>query len=163
MSGEATAKRRLGLAWLLLCAAVAAHVADEALTGFLSVYNPTVLTLRQRLGWWPMPAFTYEGWLSGLIVGIVILFLLSPLAFGNARGFRPLAYVFAVLMTLNGVGHTVGTIAGRTFESIPFARPMPGFYSSPFLIAASIWVLVELRRSAGSRGNLSMSNPSPFA
>ena len=142
------ARHRLGLAWLLLCAAVAAHVADEALTGFLSVYNPTVLALRQRLGWWPMPTFTYEAWLSGLVVGIAILFALSPLAFRNARGFRPLAYVFAALMTLNGIGHTVGTIAGRTVESIRFPRPMPGFYSSPLLIAASIYVLVELRRSA---------------
>ena len=152
MSGETNAPgvatRRLGLGWLLLSAAVATHVADEALTGFLSVYNPTVLALRQSLGWWPMPTFTYEAWLSGLVAGIVILFLLSPLAFGNARGFRPFAYVFAVLMILNGVGHTVGTIAGRTVESVQFPRPMPGFYSSPFLIAAAIYVLVELRRTA---------------
>jgi hypothetical protein len=156
VSGETNAPgvatRRLGLAWLLLSAAVATHVADEALTGFLSVYNPTVLALRQSLGWWPMPTFTYEGWLSGLVVGIVILFLLSPLAFRNARGFRPFAYVFAVLMILNGVGHTAGTIAGRTFESIRFPRPMPGFYSSPFLIAAAIYVLVALRRSPAGGG-----------
>jgi hypothetical protein len=147
-SAPGAASRRLGIAWLLLSVAVAAHVADEALTGFLSVYNPTVLALRQSLGWWPMPTFTYEVWLSGLVVGIVILFLLSPLAFGNARGFRPFAYIFAALMTLNGVGHTLGTIAGRTVESVQFPRPMPGFYSSPLLIAASIYVLVELRRSA---------------
>jgi hypothetical protein len=29
-----------GNAWLVLCAALAIHVADEALTGFLSAYNP---------------------------------------------------------------------------------------------------------------------------
>ena len=156
MSGETNvpgvATRRLGLGWLLLSAAVATHVADEALTGFLSVYNPTVLALRQSLGWWPMPTFTYEGWLSGLVAGIVILFALSPLAFRNAQGFRPFAYLFAALMIVNGAGHTVGTIAGRTFEFIRFSRPMPGFYSSPFLIAASIYVLVELRRSALDSG-----------
>ncbi len=134
----------------MLCAAVAVHVADEALTGFLDVYNPTVVALRARLGWWPMPTFTYQGWLSGLIFGILLLFALSPLAFHNARGFRPFAYVFAVLMTLNGIGHTAGTIAGRTFASIRFPRPMPGFYSSPLLIAASIYVLIQLRRSAGN-------------
>ncbi len=132
----------------MLSAAVAAHVADEALTGFLNVYNPTVSALRQQLGWWPMPTFTYEAWLSGLIIGIVILFAISPLAFMNVRGFRPFAYLFALLMILNGVGHTIGTIAGRTVASLHFPRPMPGFYSSPFLIAASVYVIIQLRRSA---------------
>jgi hypothetical protein len=39
-----------GLAWLFLCVAFCAHVADEALTGFLDVYNPTVLAVRAQLG-----------------------------------------------------------------------------------------------------------------
>jgi hypothetical protein len=61
---------------------------------------------------------------------------------------RPLGYVFAVIMLLNGIGHTAGTIAGRSVASVHFARPMPGFYSSPFLIAAAIYLLIQLRRSA---------------
>src|SRR4029077_18804425 len=44
----------LGVAWIVFCGALALHVTDEALTGFLSVYNPTVLALRQQLGFWPM-------------------------------------------------------------------------------------------------------------
>jgi hypothetical protein len=31
-----------GIAWIALCLAFALHIIDEALTGFLSVYNPTV-------------------------------------------------------------------------------------------------------------------------
>lgn len=33
--------------------ALAVHVADEALTGFLSVHDPTILALRARYGFWP--------------------------------------------------------------------------------------------------------------
>lgn len=138
---------RLGRAWLALSIALALHVTDEALTGFLSVYNPTVLALRSRLGWWPMPTFQYRDWLAGLIVFVCFIFLLAPLFFRGGRPIRPLAGIFAVLMIGNGVGHTLGTIAGRTVASVTFPRPMPGFWSSPFLIAASVWVLVELKRS----------------
>jgi hypothetical protein len=138
---------RLGWAWLALCGALALHVTDEALTGFLSVYNPTVLALRSRLGWWPMPTFQFREWLAGLIALVCVLFLFSPLFFSTGWPIRPLAWIFAALMALNGVGHTLGTIAGRSVASVHFSRPMPGFYSSPFLIAASLWTLLELRRT----------------
>lgn len=139
---------RLGWAWVLLCLAVAAHVTDEALTGFLSVYNPTVLALRARLPWWPMPTFDFRLWITGLIVAVAIGLALSPLAFRNVRWWRPLAYVLAALMLLNSLGHTLGTIFGRTVAEVRFPRPMPGFYSSPLLLAASIYLLIQLRRSA---------------
>ncbi len=139
---------RLGWAWLLLCLAVAAHVTDEALTGFLSVYNPTVLAMRARFPWWPMPTFGFREWLAGLIVAVAIGLALSPLAFRNARWFRPLAWFLAVMMLLNGLAHTLGTIFGRTAPEVRFPRPMPGFYSSPLLLAASIYLLLQLRRTA---------------
>jgi len=147
-NGNPPRDTRLGWAWVLLCLATGAHVADEALTGFLSVYNPTVLAMRMRFPWWPMPAFAFRDWLAGLIVAVAVGLALSPLAFRNARGFRPVAYLFAVMMLLNGLGHTLGTIAGRTVPEVTFPRPMPGFYSSPLLLAASIYLLIELRRSA---------------
>ncbi|HYX70491.1 MAG TPA: hypothetical protein VE825_15255 [Terriglobales bacterium] len=139
---------RLGWAWVMLCLALAAHVSDEALTGFLSVYNPTVLAMRARLPWWPMPTFGFREWLTGLIVAVLLLLAASPLAFRNTRWLRPLAYFLAVMMMLNGLGHTLGTIAGHTVAEVRFPRPMPGFYSSPLLLAASIYLLIQLRRSA---------------
>jgi hypothetical protein len=139
--------RRLGVAWVLLCFALAAHVADEALTGFLSVYNPTVAEIGRRTGFHP-PSFGFTEWLTGLVVGVVVLLALSPLAFANRRLWRPLAYFFSLIMLLNGAGHTAGTIAGRTFADIPFPRPMPGFYSSPLLLAGSVYLLLQLRRTA---------------
>src|SRR5713226_6464965 len=99
---------KLGIAWVALCAALAVHVTDEALTGFLSVYNPTVLALRTRLGYWPMPTFEFRQWLTDLSVGIFVL-ILTPFAFRNARWFRPIFY-FVVVVTgiFNALGHTLG-------------------------------------------------------
>ncbi len=142
------AERKLGVAWIGLCAAFALHVADEALTGFLSVYNPTVLALRARYAWFPMPVFEFTDWLSGLVIAVTVLLALSPFAFSGAVWLRPVAYVFAVIMLVNAIGHTLGTIFAQTLPSITFPRPMPGFYSSPFLLAASVNMLVQLRRSA---------------
>jgi hypothetical protein len=123
------------------------HVTDEALTGFLSVYNPTVLALRAKLGFWPMPTFEFRDWLTGLILAVIVLLALSPVVFGGSRSIRPFFYFFAVLMLFNGLGHTAGTIFGQTVSSIRFPRPMPGFYSSPLLLAAAIYALIQLRKT----------------
>ena len=136
-----------GLAWILLCLAFCSHVADEALTGFLNVYNPTVIAMRERLVWFPMPTFQYREWLVGLIVANLILLALTPFAYRNARGLRPLAYFYAGVMLLNGLGHTFFTVLGRTVASVQFPRPAPGFYSSPFLLITSIYLFMRLRAS----------------
>src|SRR5260370_7359150 len=50
---------RFGLAWVTLCAALAIHVADEAVTGFLSVYNPPARAIRARVPFPPLPTFPF--------------------------------------------------------------------------------------------------------
>ena len=140
--------RNLGRAWVALCAAFALHVLDEATTGFLDIYNPTAAELQRRLGVGFPPVFAYRDWLFGLITGVVVLLALSPFAFRGSRWLRPLAYVYAIIMILNACGHTAGTIAGRgLFPWITFPRPMPGFYSSPTMLAASVWLFIALRRT----------------
>jgi len=134
-----------GFAWVLLCLAFCVHVAAVALTGFLGVYNPTVIAMRTRLGWFPMPTFEYREWLVGLILVNLVLLALSPFAFRNARGLRPLAYFFAGVMLLNGMGHTIFSVLGQTVPSVRFPRPAPGFYSSPFLLITSTYLFVRLR------------------
>ena len=141
--------RDFGTPWLLLCFAFCLHVADEAFTHFLDVYNPTVIAMRDRLGWWPMPTFQFREWLVGLIVANVILLALTPLAYRNMRALRPVAYFYAGVMLLNGLGHTLFTILGRTVATVQFSRPAPGFYSSPFLLAASLYMFLRLRHTAG--------------
>jgi len=146
---ESGGQGNFGLAWFLLCLAFCAHVADEALTGFLPIYNATVLAMRSQYAWYPMPTFEYRDWLTGLIIANIALLLLTPFAFRNAPWLRPLAYLYATIHLLNGMGHTLATIFGRTASSIHFARPAPGFYSSPLLLAGSIYLFFRLRASRG--------------
>jgi len=131
-------------AWISLCLALALHVADEASTGFLSVYNPTVMALRKKRPWLPLPVYTFRGWLAGLIAINVLLLCLSIFVLRGARWMRPIGYAFALIMFANGLVHIGGTIRGRTVSSLRFPRPMPGFYSSPFMILASAYLLCAL-------------------
>jgi hypothetical protein len=138
VDAQIIAARRWGWAWVALCFALAVHVTDEALTDFLSVYNPTVRAIRQRLPWFPMPVFSFDVWLTGLIVAIVILLSLSVFVFRGTWGMRPLAYIFGVIMLANGLGHIAG--------SFYLGRLMPGVYSSRLLLVTSIYLLRQTRR-----------------
>jgi hypothetical protein len=133
-------------AWAWLVAALALHVVDEATTGFLAVYNPTVRALRESLGWFPMPEFTFDVWLGGLAVLVLVLAALTPIVDRESGVVRGFVVAFAALMILNGLGHTLGTIAGRTVASIQFERPMPGFWSSPLLIACGVIAIRRMRQ-----------------
>ena len=144
-SSDPRRAENFGLGWLLLCIAFCCHVTDEALTGFLPVYNASVLALRDQYPWFPMPAFAFREWLVGLIFANILLLALTPLAYRNARWLRPLGYFYAGIMLLNGLGHTFFTILGHTVMSVQFPRPAPGFYSSPLLLAASAYLFVRLR------------------
>jgi hypothetical protein len=140
-------QKRVGIAWLLLTSAFALHVSDEALTGFLSIYNSTVVALQAKYPWFAMPAFDFREFLTTMICVVVVLFALSPLFFDNVRWARPLGYFAAVVQILNAFGHIIGTVLGRTVQSVHFSRPAPGFYSSPFLLIASAYLLYALAQS----------------
>ena len=138
---------KLGLAWVLLALSLAIHVTDEALTGFLAVYNPTVLAMREKIGFWPMPTFSFREWLAGLFIGVAVMLALSPFVFRGARWIRPIFYILAFIMIGNAFAHTAATILGHTVSSVRFPRPAPGFYSSPLLLAASVYALIQLRNT----------------
>ena len=95
-----------------------------------------------------MPTFEFREWLLALVVTCALLFCLTPVAARGMRGLRPLAWSYAVIMFLNSLGHTLFTILGHTVASVTFPRPAPGFYSSPLLFVASLWLMVRLRRTA---------------
>jgi hypothetical protein len=117
-------------AWLYLVAALGGHVVDEALTGFLDFYNPLILQLRERLGFWPVPTFTFGVWLAGLIAAVIILALLTPAVRRGAPGTSVLSWVFAVIMLGNGFAHLAG--------SVYYRRWLPGATSAPLLLIAAI-------------------------
>jgi hypothetical protein len=127
---------RFGLAWVTLCAALAIHVADEAVTGFLSVYNPAARAIRERVPFLPLPTFTFGIWLGGLVVAVIGLASLSPFAFAKAAWMAVPSSAIAVLMLGNGALHIGASLYRRQF--------MPGVYSAPLLIAAAAWVLLSI-------------------
>ncbi len=121
-----------------LCGALAVHVADEALTDFLALYNPTVLAIRERYPSLPLPTFTFEVWLSILIFSIVALVAVSFFVWKGRWAMRPISYAFAGFMLLNGLLHIAGSFYTGTF--------MSGVYSSPLLLAASVALIVYTYR-----------------
>jgi len=133
-----------GRPWIALTVAFALHVLDEATTGFLNIYNPTVIAVRAHWRWFPMPTFGYREWLVGLILGVMLCAVLTPAASHGARWLRPLAWLYALIHLFNAMGHTVATILGHTVSSVTFPRPAPGFYSSPLLFIGSVWLMMRL-------------------
>ena len=138
---------RGGWPWVALTLALAVHVADEAATDFLSVYNPTVLEIRRRFPFLPLPLFTFDVWLTGLIAAVILLLALSRFAFRGARWMRPASYVFGMFMMGNGLLHIAG--------SVYMGRLMPGVYSAPLLLGGSVWLLASVwrRRAASASTN----------
>jgi len=129
---------------MALCVALAVHVADEALTGFLEWYNPTVRAIREKYPLLLLPAFTFEIWLSLLIFAVVMLIASSFFVWKGRWAMRPISHVFAVFMLINGLLHIAGSLYMREL--------MPGVYSSPLLIAASITLIAYTRAYQTSTG-----------
>jgi len=136
---NAPVDRRLGYAWLAFAGALALHVTDEATHDFLSTYNPSVAAIRARLPFLPLPTFTFGVWLTGLVAGITLLFLLSPYAFRGARWLRLAALPLSVV-----VG--IGNACLHLLSSAYYHRWMPGVYSSPALLTAAIFLLLLARK-----------------
>ena len=123
-----------GPAWVALCVAFGIHVVDEALTDFLSVYNPMVRAVRARFRFLPLPTFTFRVWLTGLAV--VVLASLTPFAYRSVGWMRPIAYVLGIVMVGNGLLHLAGSVYMR--------KAMPGLYSAPLLVAAAVYLLASV-------------------
>lgn len=126
-----------------MCAALAVHVVDEALTNFLDVYNPAVLAIRERQAWlfgrypWLVPTFTFEVWLSLLIFAVVALVGASFFVWRGRWAMRPISYVFAGVMLANGLLHIAFSVYSGKLVS--------GVYSSPLLLAASLALIAATR------------------
>lgn len=128
-----------GLARVGLVLALALHVADEALTGLLPLYNQIVDSMRGSLAWVPFPTFTFSVWISGLILPVFFLFALSPLVFKGHALLRPVAYILSVIMIVNAIGHVAASLYWSIWA--------PGVYSSPVLFLAAMMLLIATRRA----------------
>lgn len=130
--------KQWGRAWVFHALAIALHVADEALTGFLPLYNSLVESLRETYPWVPLPTFSFSVWLTGLVIGILLLLGLSPLVFAGSSKLRLVSYVLGLLMTANALAH-IGA-------SIYWGILAPGVLSSPVLLLAALALLIATDR-----------------
>ena len=120
--------------------AFALHVVDEAVNDFLPLYNSVVGEWRDTYSWVPLPLFTLSGWLTLLIVALIVLASLTPLFFKGSRSVRPVAWFFGGLMVANALGHF-----GMSIYMGAFA---PGVFSSPVVLVAAVALLRATHRSA---------------
>ena len=120
-----------------LCAALAVHVVDEAVTDFLGVYNPAVQGMRERYPWISLPTFSFETWIALLCFAILALVAASYFVWRGRWAMRPISHVFAIVMLLNGLLHIAW--------SVYMWELMPGVYSSPLLLVASVALIVYTR------------------
>jgi len=130
--------RRFGFAWLGFGLALSIHVLDEATHDFLAFYTPNARAIRARFPFLPLPAFTFESWLTSLAIAIAIFLCLSPFAFRGMRWARIAAVpVSLVVGILNACGHMIA--------SVYYHRWMPGVYSSPLLLLAAVFLIATAR------------------
>lgn len=135
--------RRFGVAWVAFALALAVHVTDEATHNFLAVYNPSVLAIRARLPFLPIPTFTFGVWISLLVAGIFLLLCLSPLAFRGSGWLLIAAWPLGLIIGLANASLHIGS-------SIYYKRSMPGVYSSPVLLIAAVFLLAAARTPSAS-------------
>jgi len=125
-------------AWVALAVALGLHVTDEALTGFLPVYNSVVEGVRAEYSWVPLPTFTFPVWLGGLILGVLLLLALTPVVSRGAQWIRVVSLILGAVMTGNALGHVAA--------SVYWGKLAPGVYSSPLLLIAALALLVTALR-----------------
>jgi hypothetical protein len=126
-------------AWVGLALALGLHVTDEALTGFLPVYNGMVEGLRARSPWLPLPTFTFPVWLGGLILGVVLMLALTPIVARGKRWIRVASLILGVIMIGNALGH-IGA-------SVHWGKLAPGVYSSPILLISALALVITASRA----------------
>ncbi len=120
-------------AWMLLCAALAVHIGDEAATGFLKLYNPAVASMG-----WPGLRMTFPVWIGLLGLGLAGLLILSIWVRRGTWWTVGAAYGFALLMASNALAHLIYSLHRGAW--------MSGSYTSPVLLAASLALTVAAPR-----------------
>lgn len=116
---------------------------DEAVTDFLGVYNPIFHAIRERHPLIMLPIFSFSVWLSLLIFAVIALVGVSVFVWKGRWAMRPISYVFAAVMLTNGLLHIA--------HSIYMQKLMPGVYTSPLLLAASIFLVASTRAHKQAR------------
>jgi hypothetical protein len=132
-------ERRRFIAWLLLTGVLAVHICEEAARNFLALWNPEVAAL--GLG---ALRFTFPVWVTLMALSVAGLLILSYWVRRGTFWTPTAAYIFTLLMLSNGVAHLLFSWHERAW--------MPGAWTSPLLIAASLYLWITVRRSSDRSG-----------
>jgi hypothetical protein len=82
----------------------------------------------------PIPVFTFETWIGGLLFVLAVWLALTPWAFRGLKWTRWLAIPVALLAGIgNGLAHIL--------SSIYLGRFMPGVYSAPLILLSGTLLL----------------------
>ena len=133
---------RFGKAWLMLSFFLLLHIIDEALNGFLPVYNENALKIRASTGI-PFPTFAFAYWFTGLICLDIWFLFLSRYALQGRRVIIWLAYPFAIIMLANGLVHLAG--------SLYLQQWIPGSLTAPFLVYGSMNLFLATLKMSASK------------
>jgi hypothetical protein len=135
-------RRSLGMPWLVLCLALAIHVAEEIGSGFLASYELALESMRRLVPYVESPHISLTIWLAASIGLVLLLALLTPLAYRGARGMRTLMLWVIGLALANVLGYVGGSVLA--------GWPIPGVYSTAALAAACAYAIVADRRRAAA-------------
>ena len=146
-------RRRWGVAWVVLTAALTLHVLDEAAHDFLSFYNPAVESIRSQFPWLLLPTLGFSLWLGLLGFAVGALSVLSVLVFKGKRGMRPISRIYAWLMIANALFHVA--------VALDQGRAIAGVLSAPLLVAGAVFLLRAIPRRAPEPGGNQGLHPVP--
>jgi len=141
----AIALHRWTVAWFILCAALALHIAEEATNGSYLVYGETLDFLRQVFPSLHIPTFQYTVWLLDISGAILVLLSLTWLVQKRYQIMRPASFALATFTTANAMLHILSSLA--------FDRVLAGTITSPLLLAASLFLLLSVPRSDDAKAN----------
>lgn len=123
------------VAWLFMVSAIAIHVIDEAMNGFLPIYNQIITDLKEKVTFLPAPTFSFDIWIGGLIGAIILSYGLTYFIGRGGKIIRIISVVLGFLMVGNAFVHCIA--------SIYFGSIFPGALSSPLLLATALFVIVQ--------------------
>lgn len=148
--------QRWTVAWFVLSAALALHIAEEATSGAYLVYGETLDFLRQIYPQLAIPPFKFSVWLFDITGTILVLLSLTWLVQKRFRIMRPASFALATFTTANAMMHILFSLASD--------RVLAGTLTSPLLLAASLFLLLSIPRDSdakvnGSRAVMALGTP----
>ncbi len=132
------ALHRWTVAWFVLGAVLALHIAEEATSGSYWAYGETMDFLRRLFPSLPIPRFQFEVWLLDIAGAILALLSLTWLVQKRSQIMRPASFALATFTTANAMQHILFSLASD--------RVLGGTVTSPLLLAASLFLLLSIPR-----------------